>query len=184
MGWSYRKSFKAGPMRINLSKSGLGTSVGVKGARIGIDARGRSYSHVSIPGTGIQSRRYGSSEKRTKPGRKPSRIPLTLDDGREIMIPYETGVAILERLPKPRLKSGWALFFLWALTGLIGGHRYYLGRSKTALLQTLTLGGLGIWWAFDLLLLSSMLSSTNREIAERWGAQRIPERLLAEFGLY
>jgi Flp pilus assembly protein TadB len=33
MGWSFRKSIKAGPARINLSKSGVGYSVGAGGVR-------------------------------------------------------------------------------------------------------------------------------------------------------
>ena len=33
MGWSFRKSIKAGPVRINLSKSGVGYSIGVGGIR-------------------------------------------------------------------------------------------------------------------------------------------------------
>ena len=35
MGFYIRKSFKIGPVKLNLSKSGIGTSVGVKGLRIG-----------------------------------------------------------------------------------------------------------------------------------------------------
>lgn len=41
MGWFFRKSFKAGPIRINLSKSGIGYSIGTKGFRIGEGPRGR-----------------------------------------------------------------------------------------------------------------------------------------------
>jgi hypothetical protein len=33
MGWYLRKALSAGPFRFNLSRSGLGLSVGVKGAR-------------------------------------------------------------------------------------------------------------------------------------------------------
>ena len=40
MGWYIRKSVKIGPFRINLSKSGIGYSFGVKGARIGTGPRG------------------------------------------------------------------------------------------------------------------------------------------------
>jgi hypothetical protein len=43
MGLSFRKSFKLGPLRLNLSKSGVGASVGVKGARVGVDAKGKGY---------------------------------------------------------------------------------------------------------------------------------------------
>ena len=35
MGFYIRKSVKAGPFRFNLSKSGIGTSVGVRGFRVG-----------------------------------------------------------------------------------------------------------------------------------------------------
>ena len=34
MGFYLRKSFRAGPIRFNLSKRGIGASVGVTGARI------------------------------------------------------------------------------------------------------------------------------------------------------
>lgn len=40
MGWYLRKSVKFGPLRVNLSKSGIGYSFGVKGARIGTGPRG------------------------------------------------------------------------------------------------------------------------------------------------
>lgn len=60
MGWSYRKSVGVGPFRINLSKSGIGYSVGGMGFRTGVSSRGRSYKSFSIPGTGV---RYYSSSK-------------------------------------------------------------------------------------------------------------------------
>ena len=41
MGWSFRKSIKIAPgIRLNLSKSGLGLSGGVRGFRIGTGPRG------------------------------------------------------------------------------------------------------------------------------------------------
>ncbi|MBV9085069.1 MAG: DUF4236 domain-containing protein [Acidobacteriaceae bacterium] len=58
MGWQFRKGFNLGPLRINLSRSGLGCSVGVRGARIGKDAQGRAYSSLSVPNTGIYRRDY------------------------------------------------------------------------------------------------------------------------------
>jgi len=56
MGFSYRKSVKLGPFRINASKSGLGYSVGGKGFRTGVSAKGRRYSTFSVPGTGLSYR--------------------------------------------------------------------------------------------------------------------------------
>jgi hypothetical protein len=40
MGFRFHKSIKAGPVQINLSKSGIGASTGVKGARVGVGPRG------------------------------------------------------------------------------------------------------------------------------------------------
>ena len=45
MGFYLRKSFRAGPIRFNLSKSGVGASFGVTGARLGVSSRGRAYVH-------------------------------------------------------------------------------------------------------------------------------------------
>jgi hypothetical protein len=58
MGWNLKKAFNFGPLRINLSKRGVGYSVGVRGFRIGRDAKGQSYNQTSIPGTGIYKRTY------------------------------------------------------------------------------------------------------------------------------
>lgn len=60
MGWSYRKSLNFGPFRVNISKSGVGYSIGGGGFRTGVNSRGRRYQSFSIPGTGM---RYSSSSK-------------------------------------------------------------------------------------------------------------------------
>jgi hypothetical protein len=44
MAFYLRKAFKTGPVRFNLSKGGIGISVGVTGARIGLNRRG-AYVH-------------------------------------------------------------------------------------------------------------------------------------------
>lgn len=53
MGFRFRKSVNFGPLRVNASKSGLGWSVGVPGARYTKMANGRTRTTASIPGTGI-----------------------------------------------------------------------------------------------------------------------------------
>lgn len=53
MGWSYRRSVKLGPVRLNFSKSGVGASVGIKGLRIGTGPRG---THLTASGGGFQYR--------------------------------------------------------------------------------------------------------------------------------
>lgn len=44
MGFSFRKSFKVGPVRLNLSKRGVGVSAGVKGLRVGVGPGGARLS--------------------------------------------------------------------------------------------------------------------------------------------
>ena len=53
MGLRFRKSVNIGPVRINASKTGLGYSVGVPGARYTKMANGRKRVTASLPGTGI-----------------------------------------------------------------------------------------------------------------------------------
>jgi hypothetical protein len=60
MGFYYRKSVNLGPFRVNLSKSGVGYSVGGRGFRVGTTPRGKKYTSFSIPGTGVGYRKYGS----------------------------------------------------------------------------------------------------------------------------
>jgi hypothetical protein len=66
MGISFRKSFKIGPVKVNVSKSGVGASVGRKGARIGINAKGNAY--VSAGADGVYYRKtLGSPNEKANP---------------------------------------------------------------------------------------------------------------------
>ena len=56
MAWSYRKRIKIIPgVHLNLSKSGISTSVGVRGANLTFGKSG-TYLNTGIPGTGIYNR--------------------------------------------------------------------------------------------------------------------------------
>jgi Protein of unknown function (DUF4236) len=50
MGFYIRKAFRLGPLRINLSRHGVGYSVGIRGARIGRSSQGRAYVHAGRGG--------------------------------------------------------------------------------------------------------------------------------------
>jgi len=69
MGMRYRKSIKMGPVRINASKSGVGWSVGTKGARYTKTANGRTRTTVGIPGTGLSWVDEKGAKKIQKPHR-------------------------------------------------------------------------------------------------------------------
>ena len=68
MGFGFRKSINVGGgSRVNLSKRGIGFSVGTKGARYSVVPRGRSWT-FSIPGTGLsyQTRPRGRRRRATR----------------------------------------------------------------------------------------------------------------------
>ncbi len=39
--------------------------------------------------------------------------------------------------------------------GVFGAHRFYVGKTMTGLLQAVTLGGMGLWWLYDLILITA-----------------------------
>lgn len=42
-----------------------------------------------------------------------------------------------------------------AVLGIFGCHRFYVGKVQTGLLQLITLGGIGLWWLYDLILIGA-----------------------------
>ena len=72
MGFYLRKSIKVGPVRFNLSKSGVGISAGFKGLRFGTGPRG-NYVHVGR--YGLYYRATIPSYSSTKIISKPTDIP-------------------------------------------------------------------------------------------------------------
>src|SRR5476651_796133 len=68
MGWSFRRSKSFGLFRLNFSKSGIGFSFGVPGARVGVNSKGKKYVRGGIPGTGLS---YQSSLPDAQPGQAP-----------------------------------------------------------------------------------------------------------------
>lgn len=44
-------------------------------------------------------------------------------------------------------------FLLCFLLGGFGAHRFYVGKTGTAILQILTFGGLGVWALVDLIMI-------------------------------
>lgn len=78
MAWSFRKRIKIAPWaHINLSRSGISTSVGPKGAKVTVGPKG-AHLHTSIPGTGIYKRKkidsFSGSTTHSTSGSKQSTI--------------------------------------------------------------------------------------------------------------
>lgn len=62
MGLQYRKGINLGPVRVNLSGSGVGASIGALGTRVGKSATGRKYVSTNLG--------MGFRHVATLPGRK------------------------------------------------------------------------------------------------------------------
>lgn len=64
MGLRFRKSIKLGKLfKLNLSKSGVGVSTGIKGLRFGVSPTGRKTLTAGIPGTGVYYQKSFSGKK-------------------------------------------------------------------------------------------------------------------------
>src|SRR5438876_7297925 len=76
MGFYFRKSVGFGPFRLNLSKSGVGVSFGVRGARISAGPRG-TYISVGRNGFYYRQKIDSPSSRRSSPsgGAEPFDVP-------------------------------------------------------------------------------------------------------------
>ncbi|GAB2617096.1 hypothetical protein Aab01nite_30230 [Paractinoplanes abujensis] len=54
-------------------------------------------------------------------------------------------------------------YALWAVLGIIGGHRFYLGDTGRSIAMLFTLGGLGVWALLDGLAVGRRVRAVNRE---------------------
>lgn len=82
MGLRFRKSISIGKFfRINFSKSGIGYSFGIPGARISRSAKGDTRTTYSIPGTGIS---YSPDKPKNKTKKEKSAIEKESDTVRMV----------------------------------------------------------------------------------------------------
>ncbi|WP_033345761.1 TM2 domain-containing protein [Catenuloplanes japonicus] len=52
-------------------------------------------------------------------------------------------------------------YALWLVTGVFGGHRFYLGDTAQSIAMLFTLGGLGLWTLADVFLLRRRVRVIN-----------------------
>ena len=63
--------------------------------------------------------------------------------------------------------------------GWVGLHRFYTGRWKTGLGMAVTMGGFGIWWIYDLVLIGAgEFRDANARRLTSWETGQLPPRAL------
>ena len=187
MGWSFRKSLKFGPFRLNLSKSGIGYSLGIPGFRVGRSARGSLYRSASIPGTGIYNRKYFSNSQVKQAGQTNSlnaTVPQTRLAAPPFSVQLEQMLTGLTDEQKQSFHARYALKqkdrnkMLWisVLLGWLGVDRFMLGNVFYGVVKLLVLL-VSVWirnfslslllWLIDLFLIRKSTDQVNLMQADK-----------------
>jgi hypothetical protein len=61
----------------------------------------------------------------------------------------------LELKPMPEPKSWRVAFLLSLFLGPFGADRFYIGRTRSAVVKLVTLSCFGVWWLSDFILIAS-----------------------------
>ena len=148
-----RKAFRSGPVRLNLSKGGLGLSVGITGARLGLNRRG---AYVYGGRHGLYYRKQLGSKSRKRPSdAHPQRRPAGQNQHDTVDLFTDTGTTFKPlfsglkayALPDLQKKRSWfthpILFLLFLMIAAIGvlQNAVYLWAAVMVLLVIVS----GIW---------------------------------------
>lgn len=122
MGLRFRRSIKIAPgVRVNLNKKSASVTFGPKGLKHTVSTTGKSHTTVGVPGTGLS---------------------YTTSGGRSASVPAA------QRPTSPKSKA--VVLPLCIFLGVLGVHRYYVGKIGTGVIWTLTAGFFGIGWIVDI----------------------------------
>ena len=123
MGLRFRRSIKIAPgVRLNLNKKSASVTFGPKGLKHTISTTGKSHTTIGVPGTGLSYTTSGGDRS--------------------------TSVPAAQRPTSPKSKA--VVLPLCIFLGVLGVHRYYVGKIGTGVLWTLTAGFFGIGWIVDI----------------------------------
>jgi hypothetical protein len=107
MGLFLRKSFRAGPVRFNLSKSGVGISGGMTGLRLGVSPNGKTY---------VAGGRHGLYFKETQQPAAESQTNFNLETTRKNRAIYKTIIKVTAFCVLLAFIWSWFWYIIGALT--------------------------------------------------------------------
>lgn len=153
MGFRFRKSINlGGGFRINISKTGIGYSWGVKGFRLTQTARGTTRKTYSIPGTGlsyVEERSNKSSHHENNHFQQTNDNSYPEENFVNEISEIDNNNTNYNKLPDFKTSSNEILdkktsdkdflkiLLLCLFLGGLGAHRFYSGKYKTAIAQLL-----------------------------------------------
>jgi hypothetical protein len=79
----------------------------------------------------------------------------------------------LTRSSEPSDRSRGVALALASLLGPFGAHRFYVGKTGTGIAMLLTLGGCGIWYLYDLILVAGgSFRDVDGRLLTRWDPEQ------------
>jgi hypothetical protein len=158
MGFYLRKSIRVGPIRFNLSKSGVGVSAGIKGFRVGSGPRG-NYVHMgsngfyyrqTLPtGNGPSQRKFSPELDEPVVWKQPSSPVMTEIDSGDVeqMCPSSSAALLAEINAKRQVMSLGPLVTILGLA--LGGWLFTTGLHPVLLALAMLFIGSAVflaWW--------------------------------------
>jgi len=146
MGFYFRKSLKVGPLRFNLSKSGIGVSTGIKGFRVGTGPRG-NYVHMGRGGLYYrQTLPAGSQSQRTPDAGGRTDVLNEIGSSNVAGMTDSSAHSLLNELNEKRRKLPF-----WPIVAAIGLLVLYVIRAEEAIVvaAVVAAGVVGLWFVYQ-----------------------------------
>lgn len=187
MGFYIRKGFNFGPLRLNLSRSGLGASFGVKGARIGIGPRGR-YIHMGRGGLYYRQTipsapaRYSPTPTPAQPALPPVADFQQITSASAVNMADSSAADLLAELNRVKSRVD-RLPIVLTVSALILLGLMLTGAEWWAYLILIIITAVSALWArhFDVLNGTAVLNYTlDADAAQKFANLQAPFRLLAQ----
>jgi TM2 domain-containing membrane protein YozV len=82
----------------------------------------------------------------------------------------------IARYEGPSERSRGVALALAGVLGVFGAHRFYVGKTGTGLLMLCTLGGAGLWWLYDLILVAGgSFRDASGRLVSCWDPEETPQ---------